>query len=174
MQGYNNLKLSSKRRARSNALSDFASVASPTAVPQPNFHTVVILSVAAKLPLAAAAPAAVAPWPCCALAFEVSLVELRLRFLLDIDFFLLSRVMLDGAMTSPRSSKRLSTDPPRFLKQTKLFKKTVLGVSKKEAPKIGPFLGSEIFFSWEEIRWGKLYYACLYFFKLIWCVLCVQ
>ena len=121
MQGYNNLKLSSKRRARSNALSDFASVASPTAVPQPNFHTVVILSVAAKLPLAAAAPAAVAPWPCCALAFEVSLVELRLRFLLDIDFFLLSRVMLDGAMTSPRSSKRLSTDPPRFLKQTKLF-----------------------------------------------------
>ena len=86
--------------------------------PQPNFHTVVILSVAAKLPLAAA------PWPCCAAfaAFEVSLVELRLRFLLDIDFFLLSRVMLDGAMTSPRSSNRLSTDPPRFLKQTKWFK----------------------------------------------------
>ena len=87
--------------------------------PQPNFHTVVILSVAAKLPLAAAPPAC---WPCCALAFEVSLVELRLRFLLDIDFFLLSRVMLDGAMTSPRSSNRLSTDPPRFLKQTKWLK----------------------------------------------------
>ena len=62
--------------------------------------------------------------------------EVILRFLLDKDFFFEALVIVaSGMVTSPRSSNKLSTDPPRFLKhQTTLvsvdFSKNVKNMIK--------------------------------------------